>query len=586
MQDQATPLPAGIQRRLYRILRPHLRLFFAATLAMSALGATEPLLPWLLQLLFEADLGAHDEAAMRFSPWLIPPALVLLFVLRGVLTYVGKVGLNAVAHRVVLDLRRAMFATLVELPVRFYNRHAAGSIVSKFTFDATQLSQSAIRVLDVLVKDIVSIVALLLFVLYLNWQLAAVSAVLAPLVYFIIVRVSATMRALSLRLQATVGDLNEVTQEAIAGQYELKVFEAQAYEVERFARVAEATRRIQMKVIRAAAAKVPLIQLILASGIAAAILVAMHAIEAGRMQTEEFVAFVTAVVLILPPVRRLTTVNEDLQRGLAAAQSVFGLLDEPPEDADRGATLSRARGDLVFDAVTFRHEGQERLALAEVTLSVRAGESVALVGSSGAGKTTLVNLVPRFHEPIAGRILLDGVDIAGYSLRSLRRHIALVGQQVVLFDDTLYNNIAYGALREAPRDQVFAAARAAHVLEFAERLPDGLETRIGANGVRLSGGQRQRLAIARALLKDAPILILDEATSALDAETERFVQDGLAQLRAGRTSLIVAHRLSTIESADRIVVLDQGRIVETGDHAALLAAGGSYARLYRHQFND
>jgi subfamily B ATP-binding cassette protein MsbA len=474
----------------------------------------------------------------------------------------------------------------VELPVTFYNRHAAGTIISKFTFDVTQVSQAAIRVLDVLIKDLVSIIALLAFVLYLNWQLAAVSALLAPLIGVIVVRVSATMRTLSLRLQSSVGDLNQVTQEAIAGQYELKVFEGQAYEIDRFARVNEASRRFQMKVIRAAAAKVPVIQLILAIGISAAIFVAMRSIESGLMRTEDFVAFVTAVVLILPPVRRLTTVNEDWQRGLAAAHSVFGLIDEPPEVADRGRTLARVQGDLSFAGVGFRYDGNDRHAIEDVNLTIRAGQSVALVGSSGAGKSTLVNLVPRFHEPTAGRILLDGTDIAEYSLRSLRRHIALVGQQVVLFDDTLYRNIAYGAMRDAPREKVLEAARIAHVLEFAEQLPQGFETMIGANGVRLSGGQRQRLAIARALLKDAPILILDEATSALDAEAERYVQDGLARLRAGRTSLIVAHRLSTIESADLIVVLAQGRIVETGTHPDLLAAGGNYARLYRHQFKD
>jgi subfamily B ATP-binding cassette protein MsbA len=388
------------------------------------------------------------------------------------------------------------------------------------------------------------------------------------------------MREMSRRLQGSMGRVNAVLEEAMHGNRDIKIFGGQDYESIRFARVINAARQFQMKVIGTNAATEPVIQALIALGVGCMLVLALREAAQGTMTRGDFVSFVTATALLLSPVKRLTSMNEYLQRGLAAAESIFAVLDEPGEAAG-GRTLGRVHGHLEFRGVCAGYGGHE--VLHDFELAITPGEAVAIVGPSGSGKTSLVNLVPRFYEPTRGSILLDGAPLGDYSLASLRAQVAYVGQHVVLFNDTVYNNIAYGALRHAPREHVLAAARAAAVSDFVEPLPHGFETEIGDNGLRLSGGQRQRLAIARALLKNAPILILDEATSALDAESERRIQQALGVLRAGRTCLIVAHRLTTIEGVDRVIVLEEGRLVEQGPHAALLAGGGLYARLYALQ---
>ncbi len=568
--------PALLYARLLRQVRPHRVLFLASLLGMVALAATEWILPALLRHLVDEEFG---KTADHYS-LLIPAALVTLFLARGAMSYVATVGLSWVAHRVVMDLRGAMFRNLVALPSRYFDERASGEILSRFTFDVTQVAQATTHCLTVFVKDSVVITALLGYMVYINWRLTVFMVVLGPPIGWIIRKVSSRLRDASRRLQGSIGRLNAVLEEALNGYRDIKIYGGQDYETSRFDRAINAARQLNMKVIGTNAATEPVVQALIALGVGMMMVLALREAAEGVMTRGDFVSFVTATAMLLPPVKRITSMNEYLQRGLAAAESIFGLIDEQPE-AEGGRSPGEIRGVLEFRRV--RAAYGDKTVLHDLDLRIEAGESVALVGPSGSGKTSLVNLVPRFYDPIAGEILLDGQPLRQFALRDLRAQIAYVGQHVVLFNDTVYNNIAYGALRDVPREHVLAAADAAFVTEFVAALPQGFDTEIGDNGLRLSGGQRQRLAIARALLKNAPILILDEATSALDSESERRIQQALGVLRQGRTCLIVAHRLSTIEGVDRVLVLEDGELVEEGDHASLLRRRGLYARLHALQ---
>jgi subfamily B ATP-binding cassette protein MsbA len=566
--------------RLLSHVRPYWRVFALGILGMVMVAATEPALPALMKPLIEGTFIEKDPVLIRWMPVLI----VLLFALRGAAAYVAAYSLGWVGYRLVTDLRNAMFAKLLALPARYYDEQPSGVLVSKLTFDVTQVTQAATSALTIVFRDTLAIVGLLAYLLWLNWRLTLFALVMGPLIVAVVRVLSARLRASSREVQNAMGYITQVIEEAIGGHKVVKLFAGQDYEKRRFGEEANRVRRHLMKQVSAVAASAPIVQLIAAVALAIIVWYAMLQSSVEQLSVGEFAAFVAGMLLLTAPLKRVTDINEYLQKGLAAAESVFRLIDQEAEPDHGTVAIGRARGDLRFENVSVAYGDAGRLALDSINLAIRPGETVALVGASGAGKTTLANLVPRFYRPSSGRVLLDGHDLETLTLASLRANIALVSQEVVLFNDTVAANIAYGSMNGAAERDIVAAAEAAHAMEFIRELPQGLATLVGENGLKLSGGQRQRLAIARALLKNAPVLVLDEATSALDTESERHVQAALEALMRGRTTLVIAHRLSTVEKADRIVALERGRIAETGTHRELLALGGIYAKLYSTQF--
>ncbi len=582
MADAAVIDSRTLYLRLLRYVHPYRRTFAISLLSMVLLACTEPILPALLKPLLDGSFIEQDAGA-RLT---VPGLLVLLFLFRGGITYASDVSVNWVAQKVVLDLRQQMFRNLVMLPSAYFDTTNSSVLISKLSFDVTQVAQAATRGVTVLIKDSLAVLGLFCYMLYLNWMLSLTVLIVAPVVGLVIVGASRRLRLMSQKVQHSMGAITEVAQEAIDCHKAVKIYHGRDHETGRFYRAADENRKFTMKIATVSAANVPIIQALMAVVLAAVTYLAATLSVAGELTIGDFVAFFTAMTLLLPPIKRITGINEHLQRGLAAAQSVFSLIDEAPEPDSGARDCKPAHGDIEYENVSLAYEPRLSPALHGISVKIEAGETIALVGPSGSGKSSFANLLPRFYCPGRGRILLDGVDIADLSLHALRRNIALVTQEVLLFNDTVRNNIAYGAMREASAAAILRAVEAAHVSDFIATMPEGLDTLIGENGVRLSGGQRQRLAIARAILKDAPLLILDEATSSLDSISEQHIQAALETLRRGRTCIIIAHRLSTIENADRIIVLKHGKIEEIGTHDELLRRHGTYARLHRLQFRS
>jgi ATP-binding cassette, subfamily B, bacterial MsbA len=565
--------------RLLGYVKPYWKAFVIGIVGMALLAAIEPLFPALMKTLLDKGFSGKP----RDNLYLAPLAVIAIFLLRGIIGFVTDYTMSWLTSRIVFDLRNVMFARLLQLPTQTYDNQSTGLLISKVTNDVNNVTGAATSVLTVAVRDSLTIVALMSWLVYLNWKLTLVALAITPMIAIVVRVFSKRLRSASRATQTAIGDITRILEESISGHKVVKIFGGQTYETARFAEANQRFRRQNMRQAVAAAATVPLVQFFSAIAVAVVIYIALLQGQTAETTVGGFVSFITAMLMLLAPLKRLTDVNAPLQRGLAAAESVFALLDQVPED-DRGtSSCARAKGAVTFAAITFTYPGTERPAVAGISLDVAPGETVALVGSSGSGKTTLANLLPRFYHADAGGILIDGAPVESLTLACLRGNIALVSQEVVLFNDTVAANIAYGGMGAATREEVEAAARAAHAHDFIMAMPQGYETLVGERGVKLSGGQRQRLAIARALLKNAPILVLDEATSALDSESERQVQAALDKLMENRTTLVIAHRLSTIEHADRIVVLDKGRIVEAGPHAELIEHGGIYSRLYRLQ---
>jgi subfamily B ATP-binding cassette protein MsbA len=568
--------------RLLRYVVPYWRVFLLSIISMIVLAATDPAIPALMQPMLDGAFIDNDPASMT----LIPALFVVLFAIRGVAAYASGGALHWVANRVIMDLRSEMFIRLLNYPSRFYDSHTAGKLISKFTFDVTQIREASTNTLSILVRDTLATLGLIAWMFYKDWQLALIAMASTPLIVVIVLIIKRRLRKMSRKVQESMGEIHHVLDESIEGHKIVKLFSGQSLETRRFADTINANRRYAMKFAMAAIASSPAVQLVTAIVLAVIIYIATNRAVAGVLSVGEFVSFFAAMAMLLGPLKRLVGVNEHIQKGLSACESVFAILDTEIEEDTGKLEIQRASGALEFRNVTFQYEGSDIDAIDDLSICIEPGETIALVGASGSGKTTVANLLARFYLPGKGSILIDGVDLQEIRLQSLRANIAFVSQDVVLFNDTVRNNIAYGAMRDCSYEAIIKSAEAAYAMEFIRKLPAGMDTVIGEGGIKLSGGQMQRLAIARALLKDAPLLILDEATSSLDTESERRIQSALENLTQGRTCIIIAHRLSTIENADRIIVMDKGKIVETGKHHELLKRNNVYARLQQIQFQQ
>ncbi len=580
-QPAVEPSSWRVYKRLLVYVKPYWFAFVISFLAFALYGASQALsAKWLEHVIDAIEQGALEKRS------LLALAVLGIFLMRGVGTFVGSYAISHVGREVVHRLRTELFDRMLTLPSDYYQHSSSGDMLAKLTYNVDQVTGAVTNAVKTVLREGLTVIGLFGYLFYLNWKLTLIFIAAAPLIAVVVSVASRRMRKLSRRLQASVGDITSAASEAIKGYQIVRIFGGTEFERGRFNEASDRNRRQFMKMVVTQSLNTPAVQFLIAMALAGLLYVAMHPEVMGGMSTGQFVAFLTAAGLITKPLRQLTDISTLVQKGIAAAESVFSIIDEAPERDEGQHQVSRVRGELCFEGVGYHYSVDGQAVLHDVDLHITPGQTVALVGRSGSGKSTLASLLPRFNDGWTGSIRLDGTPLEQYQLSNLRQQIALVNQQVVLFNGTIAQNIAYGAMAGCSEAQVEAAAEAAHVMEFANRLPDGLHTEVGESGLLLSGGQRQRIAIARAILKDAPILILDEATSALDTESERHIQDALDQVIKGRTTLVIAHRLSTIEKADLILVLDQGRIVEQGSHAQLIEREGAYAQLHRMQFAE
>jgi subfamily B ATP-binding cassette protein MsbA len=577
--------------RLLGYLRPFLGMFAVSLLGYMIFASSQPMMAGILKY-FVDELSEPSSASRQTTAltadldliYGIPLLLVLVVTWQGIGSFLGNYYLARVSLGLIHDLRRALFDSLLRLPNGYFDQQNTGHLISRITYNVTMVTGAATDAIKVVIREGMTVIFLFAYLLWMNWRLTLVMLAILPIIGVMVTRASRKFRRQSLKIQASMGDLTHVASETIQGYRVVRSFGGENYESTRFRTASEDNTAKQLRMVRTSATYTPALQFVTFS--AMAVLLALVLALRGDASAGDLVAYLTAAGMLPKPIRQLSEVSSTIQKGLAGAESIFSQIDEEPEPDQGRIEKKRVSGRLEVKDLSFVYPGSNTRVLDQISFAAEPGQMIALVGRSGSGKSTLANLIPRFYHHDSGQILIDGVDVEDFTLRNLRQHLALVTQQVVLFNDSIASNIAYGDLSDAPREAIEKAAEAAFAREFIDRLPDGFETLVGENGVMLSGGQRQRLAIARALLKDAPILILDEATSALDTESERHIQSALDEVMAGRTTLVIAHRLSTIEKADLILVMDQGRIVERGSHAELLADDGHYARLYAMQFSE